>query len=382
MKPLARLAQISLGLTILATFSCQLAFAQDDLRQGAVYVQTDGTLGNQVLAFFRHADGTLTPAGQFATGGMGTGADLVSAGSVTLATISGNQFLYVVNTASNDISVFSVQSNTLTFVQRVASGVVRPVSTAVHGNLLYVAGPGSGTVTGFTIDSGGRLTQIPGSTRLGTGGTAALLFQALFDNTGRVLAVVEENTNLVDTFVVDQTTGLLSQQPIQNNADGINPFGMAFDVNNHLFVTAGGFNVPNVSDMSSFSVGPGGVLQAISPNVLNGRQFECWVAITTTPNSNGNFYAYTDNTGDNTISSYLIKPDGTLTLQNSVVASEPILLNVGAGLVDNAISPDNKYLYTTNFGGHVSAWTIQSDGGLVLLQQQSIPVGSGGMALR
>jgi hypothetical protein len=36
-----------------------------------VFVQTDRSTGNQVVAYHRAADGTLTPAGTYATGGLG-----------------------------------------------------------------------------------------------------------------------------------------------------------------------------------------------------------------------------------------------------------------------------------------------------------------------
>ena len=37
----------------------------------AVFVQTDNTSGNQVVAYHRASDGTLSPAGTYATGGLG-----------------------------------------------------------------------------------------------------------------------------------------------------------------------------------------------------------------------------------------------------------------------------------------------------------------------
>lgn len=351
-----------------------------DLRQAAVYVQTDGTLGNQVIAFYRHADGTVTEAGRFPTGGLGTGAHLVSAGSVTLAVINGHQFLYVINTLTSDISVFSVEATHLTFVQRVASGTVRPAGVTVHGNLLYVVGEVSANINGFNIGSDGRLTNIPGSSRLVNGGSVSEPFQILFDNTGTLLAVSDENINAVDTFVVDPVTGL-TQGPILNNAFGVNPFGMIFDEFNHLFVTAGGFDIPNVSDMSSFTIQPGGTLQVVSPNVLNHRQFECWVVITSDAGSNGGHFGYTDNTGDSTVSSYFIKPDGSMTLVNSVAATAAAFPL--PGIVDNGMSPDSKYLYAASFTGNVNVWTIQPDGGLVPLQQvNGLPIGMAGMAVR
>ena len=50
----------------------------------AVFVQTDNTAGNRVMAYQRAADGTLTPAGSYATGGRGG----ILAGSVVDHTAS------------------------------------------------------------------------------------------------------------------------------------------------------------------------------------------------------------------------------------------------------------------------------------------------------
>ena len=50
----------------------------------AVFVQTDNTAGNQVIAYHRAADGVLSPAGAYATGGVGG----ILAGSVVDHTAS------------------------------------------------------------------------------------------------------------------------------------------------------------------------------------------------------------------------------------------------------------------------------------------------------
>ena len=74
--------------------------------EGAVFVQTNAA-HNEVIAFSRAADGSLTRAGEFATGGAGDGnAHLPSQGSVTLT--RDRRHLLVTNVASNDVSVFAV----------------------------------------------------------------------------------------------------------------------------------------------------------------------------------------------------------------------------------------------------------------------------------
>src|SRR4051794_23828963 len=49
------------------------ADATGGLEEGAVFVTTNGATGNEVKAFSRAADGSLTAVGSFATGGTGVG---------------------------------------------------------------------------------------------------------------------------------------------------------------------------------------------------------------------------------------------------------------------------------------------------------------------
>ena len=71
----------------------------------AVYLQTNDAEKNEVVAFRRSADGTLSTLGTYATGGRGTGKPhLASQGSIVAA---GDRLL-VVNAGSDDVSLFAV----------------------------------------------------------------------------------------------------------------------------------------------------------------------------------------------------------------------------------------------------------------------------------
>src|SRR5215213_2756097 len=73
---------------------------------GAVYVQTNAA-SNEVIAFRRADDGSLDRVGSVATGGDGEGSPhLQSQGSVSLT--RDGRYLLVTNSASDDLSVFSV----------------------------------------------------------------------------------------------------------------------------------------------------------------------------------------------------------------------------------------------------------------------------------
>jgi DNA-binding beta-propeller fold protein YncE len=96
----------------------------------AVFVQTDNTTGNQVVAYDRE-DGLL----------------------------------YAVNAASNTISVFAVFGDRLALRQVLSSGGSFPVSVAVGRGLVYVLNAEEGgSVQGYVVASG-RLVPIPGSNR-------------------------------------------------------------------------------------------------------------------------------------------------------------------------------------------------------------------------
>ena len=93
-----------------------------------VYAQTNDPGGNQIIAYRRSADGTLTQLGAYDTGGLGTGTPhLASQGSVMLS--DDGRWLFAVNAGSDDLSVFAVAPDGLTLVDRVdAGGCGRPAS--------------------------------------------------------------------------------------------------------------------------------------------------------------------------------------------------------------------------------------------------------------
>src|SRR5262245_24634641 len=117
MHKIIRVIAISVSFLMLAPFSTA-TFGQGNVSQnlhtGAVYVLTN-QVENAVAVFHRSAQGTLTPAGQFPTGGTGDPGDpakndpLGSQGALILS--GGNQFLFAVNAGSNQISVLRIGKN-------------------------------------------------------------------------------------------------------------------------------------------------------------------------------------------------------------------------------------------------------------------------------
>src|SRR5690349_5194512 len=102
-----------------------------DDRASAVYVQTNDETANEIIAFRRAADGTLTRLGSYATGGRGDGRPhLTSQGSVVVT--GDGRHLLVCNAGSSDVSLFAVASDGLRLVSTTRTRGSAPKSVAEH----------------------------------------------------------------------------------------------------------------------------------------------------------------------------------------------------------------------------------------------------------
>jgi 6-phosphogluconolactonase len=335
--------------------------------RSAVYTSTNGAAGNQVLAFDRAGNGSLTSAGSFATGGTGTGAGLGNQGALAFTR---GHLLYVVNAGSDSISTFSVRSRGLRLRGTVASGGDQPISLTVHRGLLYVLNAGSGTITGFSGARSGELAPLPGSTERIAGAGPA---QVEYSPDGAALVVTNKDTNTIDTFTVgaDGTPGPAQSQP----SEGDTPFGFDFDKRDHLIVSEAFGGAAGASAVSAYSLNPGGLLSTISASVPDQEAAACWIAIT----RNGRF-AYTTNTGSGSISSYGIARDGSLTLLEQVAATT----GAGSAPIDLAQSASSRMLLALLPGsGKVTAYRVARDGALTPVDQVGgVPGSATGLVAR
>jgi 6-phosphogluconolactonase (cycloisomerase 2 family) len=377
------------GLSMLATLSSVTAQratptprAQPqakNLNAGAVYVLTNQA-NNAVAAFQRAANGTLTAAGEFSTGGAGDPVaippdpptdPLASQGALVFG--PGNQFLFAVNAGSNEVSVLRVDRAGLALIAVVDSGGIRPISLTVHENLLYVLNEGGNpNVTGFTIGGDGRLTPLSGSIQPLIGGTAADPAQVSFNNDGTLLFVTEKLGSRLDTYIIDENG--LPSAPIDNASSGMTPFGFSFNNNDFLVVSEAFGGAPNQSAASSYSSDDAGILSVISGSVANSQTASCWVVI-----PNDGTLAIVSNTGSGTISTYDIGDDGTLTLANAVAAN----LGLKSAPRDMALSVNSQFLYVQT-GGGVSVAIFEVDGGALTLigTTEGLPFGAQGIAAK
>jgi 6-phosphogluconolactonase len=325
---------------------------------GAVYTMTNEAAGNAVMVFMRSGDGGLTPAGAAMTGGFGSGGGLGNQGSIVLS--HDRRFLFVVNAGSDDVTSFAVSPEGLTRIARVASGGARPVSLTVHHDLLYVLNAeGGGSIAGFRVRGDGTLSPIAGSVRPLSGAATTAPAQIAFSRDGRVLAVSEKATSLLDIYVVD-SDGMASAPQVYPSA-GDTPFGLAFGLRGDLIVSEAFGGAAGTASASSYRISNDGGLQVVTASLGNTQTAACWAAVT----KDGRF-AYTSNTPANTISGYRIGADGSLSLIDADGLTA--VTNPGDRPLDIGFSHDGRYLYVLNSGvGSVGAYAIGGDGALTHL---------------
>lgn len=393
---------------------------------GAVYAMTNALANNQIKVFRRAFDGSLTLVQTVATGGGGSGFQrqgidsLGSQGGLILD--SGHRHLFAVNTetqkSNNDdchmgtISSFLVGADgTLTLADTVSSGGLFPDSLTVHGNQLFVlnaGGPGTTpacgvgpNITGFIVGADGHLRAIAGSTQSIDPGTCdsgnfppgfdcgqnppafpRSPAQIGFTPDGDFIIVTVKSTNTIYVFPRDDYGRPLA--PTLHQYVGPNQptyFGFSFDKNGILLVdeafgTSPTIPAPNAGSVSSFAIGRHtGTLTPISASVPNMQTTPCWAVV------DPYGHLFVSNNNSDSISSYKIGSDGSLTLLDKAAET-----SMGSGPNDMTIVTDrfnSSFLYANNAGnGTVGAWKISADGTLTPIGTYAgLPVNDGAQGI-
>ncbi len=334
----------------------------------AVFVQTDNTSGNQVVAYHRASDGTLSPAGTYATGGLGG----VLAGSVvdhlasqgSLSYDPWHALLYAVNAGSDTVSVFAVNGDRLALRQVLSSGGSFPVSVAVHGDLVYVLNAlGGGRLAGYRV-LGGGLVPIPGSGRaLGLDPTASPQYtntpgQVAFTPGGSQLIVTTKaNGNDIDVFGV-RFDGGLSAAPVVNSEPGTVPFAISFDLYGHLLIAEAGTNA-----LATFALAPSGTV-SLADAVPTGASATCWVAP-------AGPFLFASSAGSASESGYSSSFGGQLSLLGAATTD--------AGTVDASAAAGGRFLYVQTGGsGIVDEFAVGAGASLTEVGAVTVPGAVGG----
>ena len=338
---------------------------------GMVFTETNSASGNAVMAFQYSADGSLTPIGQVATGGLGTEGGLGNQGALGLS--DNHRWLFAVNAGSHEISVLEARAAGLSLVDKVGSGGTQPVSLTVHGDLLYVLNAGgTGNITGFRIAGNGHLQPIAHSTR-SLSSVSAGAAQVQFDTEGERLIVTEKATNSIDVYRVDDG---IATGPVVHASNGMTPFGFAIDRRDHLIVSEAFGGAANASAVSSYDLdGDSAALPSISASVATNQSAACWVAV-----AGHGRYAYTTNTGSGSVTGYRIGSEGSLTR----LTANGRTAQTGAGPTDEAVSAGGRLLFVLSpKSGQLAAFRVQADGNLIAAGSAAgLPTVATGLAAR
>jgi 6-phosphogluconolactonase len=321
--------------------------------EAGLYVQTNESGSNKLIAFRRADDGNLTLQGAFATGGSGLGVPhLTSQGSVVLT--SDGQHLLVTNAASNDISVFAMGEAGPALIQTVPSGGTAPKSIAESDGWVFVLNTGDPSVVGFRLGSDG-LRSVAGSRReLAADADPA---QVGFGPDGATLLVTQRGT---DSIVVFPLNGAGEPgTPNVRSSSGPTPYGFALTTGGALIVTEA-FRAQVGQAAASSYVVRDGTVEPVTRSLGNGRSEICWAVVT-----KDDRYAFTTNFADGAVSRYAIDSDGRLTLEDAVAASS---VEGATGLRDEALSPDSRFLYAIDADARrIFGWAVGDDGSLASL---------------
>ncbi len=381
---------------------------------GTIYIATNKTDVNSIVAFNQKADGTLEEIGEFLSGGAGTGnieifdngynpthplADgvdpLISAYGVFKTT--NNKHLLVVNSGDATVSSFAVNKDkSLTLKSTVAAGDKHPLSIASHAKLVYVASSGgasnppfSGNITGYRIDDNGKLTPIANSTvKLNARPTCVA-----FTSDGSYLVVAELVTGLIKVYGV-KANGMLTENPIStissphdSKNDRWMPIPVGFDIvkkgNKHVILVSEARFLNNqgalreesnkvpqspkyswqTGSTSSYVVDSNGKITMVSGDVMTGANKEggqianCWVEVSKDGNT-----LWAANALSSSLTSYDINTNGVLTMKNEKAfkMNEETLF-----FSDNYVSKDGRYLnQLIGNKGSVMVFKIKAGGDL------------------
>jgi 6-phosphogluconolactonase (cycloisomerase 2 family) len=245
-------------------------------------------------------------------------------------------------------------------LQTVPSGGVFPVSvTASHGLLYILNAGGSGNVTGYRINPIGLLTRLPGASRdLGLSNLARPQFltapaDIAINPDGRHVVVTTKANNQIDVLNIDH--GRLSA-PVENTSASAVPFAVAFDPEDRLVVA----NAGN-SSVSSYLIRRDGTLQTVTSGVEDGQAALCWLV-----GVGGTFFG--GNAGSSSISAFAVDGRGHVSLTGS---PDGVVARTGGGTggtIDLAITTDRQLLYAENsFAGSVEGYRIKADHTLQLV---------------
>lgn len=351
-----------------------------------LFAQTNDT-NNMVVHFLRNADGSLVPQAPVSTGGKGTnGVNYFMGNTVAPDALTSNhsvvvsddgRLLFVANAGDNTVSIFAIApAGALSLIAVSSTGGVRPTSLAYHAGVLYVTHQqGANELGAYRVGADGKLASIGQypvlqQDALPTEVSVSPDHKYVVVN-GFLRALTPTtpgNTLLAFPINADGTLG----KAVSSATAGVGPFGGVFGHGTQAgtYVTADAAG----ATATSYSFSAGGAFSAVSAPVgVTGQAAPCWIAITP-----DNRFVYTSN-GGGTVSQFALDAAGKLTLVNATAAAEPAATaGTSSFAADAWISPDGKYLYQDYAGNDkIVVYAIGASGALTRAGEQPVGTQSG-----
>jgi 6-phosphogluconolactonase (cycloisomerase 2 family) len=307
---------------------------------GQLYMQTNG-IRNVVVHYRWSASGTLTEVERVATGGAGSGElspiyhvnrpnDFEGAGSVILT--PDRRFLFATNGGDNSVSSFAVDKEgrlTLLDVKRTGNtegGGAKSVAYAPSSRTLYVLHTfGPDHLRLMSVDGEGKLTPRPEKYSVNT---------MDWNNRVPTMAVLSPDGK----FLFVGTT--FDELPSRKNPDGSLILWIPHK-DGALHVIAS--NAPDPDGIVVFPVGEDGELR--DPSFYDARGASPF------------YIAFLHNQPHTFVVGYAVSNGvsiGKVDANGKIAVSAPVTLDTSAGLPSElcwlAVSPDDRWVFTTNFG--------------------------------
>ncbi len=294
-----------------------------------------------------------------------------------------SEYAYVVNEGDGTVSQYTIVTGgelapmSHPTVNTGESYGSRPWSVTVgpSGKYAYVANESDGTVSQYTIGADGALTPMSQAIVYAGQGPEAVTVDPL----GKFAYVSNTAATTISQYTIG-TDGTLTPMS-RSTANAVNePESIAIDPSDRYAYVAN----EGDSTIAQYTIGTDGSLTQMSP---------WWVR--PIMNSNGTIsmegtvgrilvdgtesvaagpsdrYVYAANLGNDTVSQFTISPDGELT------SMSPVTVAAGSEPWSVAIDPSGRFVYVANKGdGTVSQYTIGAGGTLTPMNPATVPAGS------
>jgi 6-phosphogluconolactonase (cycloisomerase 2 family) len=292
------------------------------------------------------ATGALTPTSQIRTRSSGS-AQLLSVGSKQLTFTP--TALYVANSASNNISQFSIDSSSGTLANPglVAAGTTpKAVTVLPSGAFAYATNSGSGNLSAYSI-SGGVLSPL--GTAVTTGSGPAWLTS---DLSGSFLYSANQGASDLWSFSIGSSGALTSGEAQINTANTAPVFVTTEATGQYLYTANSGAG--NIDEFSILS--PQGSLSLLATISSQGLGPD-WIAV----DPSGR-YAYVANLTSGDLGNYTIT-EGVGTLVSNGL-QPTLVVGHGSGLSSVVVEPSGRYVFVSDFvGSEIFSYTINSADG-------------------